>query len=108
MPQKRTIQKARKAKREGKAASTQAGEFVREEMDKMKAGKGNAQSSKQAVAIGLSRARREGVALKPPAKGKASSATRKKAAQDLRAGKAKKRPVKRKVTAKKTTRRRAA
>jgi hypothetical protein len=87
MPEKKTLERAKKDKREGKAPTTQAGEFVREEMDHIREGKHGARSSKQAIAIGLSKARRAGVYLKPPAKGKASPATRKKAETDLRRGK---------------------
>jgi hypothetical protein len=71
MPEKETIERARKDKREGKAPSTQAGEFVREEIEHVRQGKHGARSTKQAIAIGLSKARRAGVKL--PAKGKASS-----------------------------------
>jgi len=81
MPEKRTIERARKDKRAGKSASTQAGEFVREEMEHIREGKHGARSTKQAIAIGLSKARRAGVGLKPPAKGKASERTRKSAAR---------------------------
>src|ERR1700756_5428022 len=86
MPEKKTMERARKAKREGKAPSTQAGEFVREEMDHIREGKHGARSTKQAIAIGLSKARRAGVKLAPPKKGKASAATRKKAQQDVAKG----------------------
>ena len=68
MPEQRTIERARKDAREGKSPSTQAGEFVREEMDHIREGKHGARSAKQAIAIGLSKARRAGVKL-PPAKG---------------------------------------
>src|SRR3982750_3167550 len=78
MPEKKTIEKARKDKREGKAPSTQAGEFVHEEIEHVKEGKHGARSTKQAIAIGLSKARRAGVKLPPPKKGKASERTRKK------------------------------
>lgn len=61
MPEKRTIQRARRAKRQGKAATTQAGEFVKEEMDHMKRGKHRVKSRKQAIAIGMSKARKAGV-----------------------------------------------
>jgi hypothetical protein len=81
MPEKRTIERARKDKRNGKAASTQAGEFVREEMDHIRAGKHGARSTKQAIAIGLSKARRAGVGLKAPKKGTTSEKTRKSAAR---------------------------
>ena len=86
MPEKKTIQRARKDKRAGKSASTQAGEFVREEMDHIRKGKHGARSTKQAIAIGLSKARRAGVKLAPPKKGRASAATRKKAEQDYKRG----------------------
>ena len=82
MPERKTVERARKDKREGKAASTQAGEFVREEMDHIREGKHGARSAKQAIAIGLSKARRAGVALAVPKKGAASAETRRKAAQD--------------------------
>jgi len=80
MPEKRTIERARQDKREGKSASTQAGEFVREEMEHIREGKHGARSTKQAIAIGLSKARRSGVDLKPPKKGTTSERTRKSAA----------------------------
>jgi hypothetical protein len=66
VPEKETIKRARKDKREGKAASTQAGEFVREEIEHIREGKHGARSTKQAIAIGLSNARRAGVKLPPP------------------------------------------
>ena len=84
MPLKRTIEKARKDKREGKSPSTQAGEFVREEIDKIRHGEHGARSAKQAIAIGLSKARRAGVALPPPKN--AGARTRKQAARDHRKG----------------------
>lgn len=84
MPEKRTIQRARKDAREGKSASTQAGEFVREEMDHIREGKHGARSTKQAIAIGLSKARRAGVKLKPPKAGSTSKRTRTQAARDTR------------------------
>jgi hypothetical protein len=83
MPEKRTLARARQDAREGKAPTTQAGEFVREEMDHIRQGKHGARSAKQAIAIGLSKARRAGVKLPPPAKGKTSAATRQKAERDL-------------------------
>jgi hypothetical protein len=86
MPEKQTIQRARKDKREGKSASTQAGEFVREEMHHIREGKHGARSAKQAVAIGLSKARRAGVKLPPPEKGEASEKTRKSAERAYRKG----------------------
>ena len=86
MPEKRTIERARKAKREGKAPSTQAGEFVREEIEHIREGKHGAKSTKQAIAIGLSKARRAGVRLPAPAKGRTKASTRKQAQRDLRRG----------------------
>jgi hypothetical protein len=86
MPERRTVERARKAKRQGKAPTTQAGEFVREEMEHIREGKHGARSTKQAIAIGLSKARRSGVKLKPPRKGQASARTRKSATRAYRAG----------------------
>jgi hypothetical protein len=86
MPERKTMENARRAKREGKAPSTQAGEFVREEIEHVREGKHGARSAKQAIAIGLSKARRAGVALKPPRKGQASASTRKNAQRAVRAG----------------------
>ena len=65
MPEKETIERARRDKRQGKAPSTQAGEFVREEIEHIREGKHGAKSTKQAIAIGLSKARRAGVKLPP-------------------------------------------
>jgi len=73
MPDKETIERAREDKREGKSASTQAGEFVREEMHHVREGKHGARSTKQAIAIGLSKARRAGVDLPPPKSGSAKT-----------------------------------
>ena len=87
MPEKKTLERAAADKRQGKAPSTQAGEFVREEMDHVREGKHGARSTKQAIAIGLSKARRAGVALPPPAKGDASAKTRAGAQRDVAAGK---------------------
>ena len=86
MPLKRTIDKAQRDKREGKSASTQAGEFVREEIDKIRHGEHGARSAKQAIAIGLSEARRAGVDLPPPARGQTSERTRKNAEYAYEAG----------------------
>ena len=86
MPKKKTIERAKQDKREGKAPSTQAGEFIRETMDEIRAGKHGARSTKQAIAIGLSKARRAGVKLPPPAKGKASEETRRHAERDYTRG----------------------
>src|ERR1700757_2287738 len=89
MPRKQTIQKALADKRAGKSASTQAGEFVREEIDKIREGEHGARSPRQAIAIGLSEARRAGVALPPPRKGKAKKRTRKSAEYAYEAGQGK-------------------
>jgi hypothetical protein len=86
MPEKQTIERAKKDKAKGKAPSTQAGEFVREEMDHIREGKHGARSPQQAIAIGLSKARRAGVDLPAPKKGKTSEATRKRAKKDLEKG----------------------
>src|SRR5438045_4828499 len=83
MPEKKTVERARKDAREGKAPSTQAGEFVREEMEHIRKGKHGARSTKQAIAIGLSKARQAGVKLAPPKKGKSSERTRKQAERDV-------------------------
>jgi Family of unknown function (DUF6496) len=84
MPEKETIERARKDKREGKAPSTQAGEFVREEIEHIREGKHGARSTKQAIAIGLSKARRAGVDLPPPEN--ASEETKEQAKRDSRKG----------------------
>lgn len=86
MPEKTTLRRAAEDRREGKSPSTQAGEFVREEMEHIRRGKHGARSTKQAIAIGLSKARRAGVDLKPPKKGRASEKTRKSAQRDYRKG----------------------
>jgi Family of unknown function (DUF6496) len=86
MPEKETLERAQEDKREGKSPSTQAGEFVREEMHHVREGKHGARSTKQAIAIGLSKARRSGVKLSAPKKGRASAQTRRKAQRDLRKG----------------------
>ena len=84
MPEKKTIERARRDKRQGKAPSTQAGEFVREEIEHIRRGKHGARSTKQAIAIGLSEARRAGVKLPVPKKGEASEATRRSAKSALK------------------------
>ena len=93
MPEKRTIEKAEKAKQEGKAPSTQAGEFVHEEIKHIREGKHGARSPEQAIAIGLSKARRAGVKLPPPRRGTTSEETREGAIRDLEKGR-KRTPVK--------------
>src|SRR5881394_1664085 len=92
MPEKETLERAKEDKREGKAPSTQAGEFVREEIEHVREGKHGARSTKQAIAIGLSKARRAGVKLSPPKKGKAPAQTRKQATSALRRAKSKRKP----------------
>jgi hypothetical protein len=79
MPKQSTIDAANRDKAQGKSASTQAGEFIKEEMDKIRSGETGARNTKQAIAIGLSEARRSGVNLKPPAPGKTSEKTRRSA-----------------------------
>ena len=79
MPSRNVVRQARRDKREGKAASTQAGEFVHEEIRHIREGKHGARSAKQAIAIGLSKARRAGVNLRPPPKGRVSERTRRSA-----------------------------
>src|SRR5512147_2292476 len=90
MPEKETLARARADKRRGKSASTQAGEFVREEMHHVREGKHGARSTKQAIAIGLSKARRAGVRL--GAKKGTAEATRSKASRDLRRGRSRRKP----------------
>lgn len=87
MPEKKTMQRAHEARRRGKAPSTQAGEFVREEIEHVREGKHGARSAKQAIAIGLSKARRAGVPLRPPRGG-----TSPRPAPDYRVGQGKERP----------------
>lgn len=89
MPERRTLQKARKDKREGKSPTTQAGEFVHEEIREIRRGRHGARSPQQAIAIGLSKARRAGVPLRPPRKGKAKASTRKSAEYAYEAGQGK-------------------
>ena len=92
MPEKETIRRAQKDKREGKAPSTQAGEFVREEIEHIRHGKHGARSTKQAIAIGLQKARRAGVKLPAPAKGTTSERTRESAVHAIEEGRAHKKP----------------
>ena len=86
MPDKDTLERAAEDKAEGKSPSTQAGEFVREEIEHIREGKHGARSTKQAIAIGLSKARRAGVKLAAPEKGEASKETRQQATRDLKKG----------------------
>lgn len=85
MPERKTLERARRDKREGKAPSTQAGEFVREEVEHVRKGQHGARSAAQAIAIGLSKARRAGVELPPPKQGEASDETRHAAQRALEA-----------------------
>ena len=87
MPDKDTLARAKKDKREGKSPSTQAGEFIKEQFDHIREGKHGARSPEQAIAIGLSEARRAGVKLPPPKKGKYSDEVTHKAEKDIEAGK---------------------
>ncbi|HET7184486.1 MAG TPA: DUF6496 domain-containing protein [Terriglobales bacterium] len=96
MPWKTTLDRAEEDKREGKSPSTQAGEFVREEMEHVRSGKHGARNTKQAIAIGLSKARRAGVDLKPPQSGQASEKTRKSAESAYRKGQSGRKTVSRK------------
>ena len=86
MPWKTTLERAEKDKEEGKSASTQAGEFVREEMEHIRRGKHGARNTKQAITIGLSKARRSGVKLAPPKSGTSSAKVRKQAERDYAKG----------------------
>lgn len=86
MPEKETVERARRDERQGKSPSTQAGEFVREEIHHVREGKHGARSPQQAIAIGLSKARRAGVKLPPPKPGKAAAPTRAQAQRDLKKG----------------------
>ncbi|MEO7701733.1 MAG: DUF6496 domain-containing protein [Opitutus sp.] len=92
MLKKSVIKRARRDARAGKKPSTQAGEFVREEMHELKKGSGNVRSRKQAIAIGLSEARRSGVKLGGPKKSQASASTRRKAARDTAVGQGRAKP----------------
>ena len=101
MPEKRTLKRARKAKREGKAATTQAGEFVREEMEHAQRGKHPVKSRKQAIAIGLSKARKSGVNV-PAKKRAAKKATKKTAAKRSTTKRTKPATTKRRATKKRS------
>lgn len=90
MPEKRTVKRARTAKRQGKAPSSQAGEFVHEEIEHIREGKHGARSAKQAIAIGLAKARRAGVKLPPPKS--ASERTRRSAESDSAKAGSRKKP----------------
>jgi hypothetical protein len=92
MPWKTTVQNAKEDLREGKSPTTAAGEFVKEEMEHIRRGKHGARSPKQAIAIGLSKARRAGVPLAPPGKGQAKPKTRKSAQRASEVGQGKRKP----------------
>src|SRR2546423_3209744 len=97
MPEEDVVERAREDEREGLSPSTQAGEFVREEMEHIREGKHGARSPQQAIAIGLSKARRAGVKLPPPKRG--SAKIKKQAARDLRKGKSRRKPSRRRSRA---------
>jgi hypothetical protein len=90
MPERATLQRAKQKLRRGRSPSTAAGEFVREEMDHIREGKHGARSAKQAIAIGLSKARRAGVPLRAPARG--TKATKRTAARDYKTGQGQRKP----------------
>jgi len=83
MPEKKTLEKAKRDLKQGKSPTTAAGEFVHEEIEHVRQGKHGARSTKQAIAIGLSKARRAGVPLPAPKKGQTSEATRRSAQREL-------------------------
>jgi Family of unknown function (DUF6496) len=99
MPEKEVLERVEKDRQEGRSPSTQAGEFVREEMHHVREGKHGVRSPQQAIAIGLSKARRAGVELPPPKKGRVSSKTRTQAQRELKKGRANSR---RKLSAKRS------
>src|SRR5690242_12854415 len=99
MPEKATLERARKKLRRGDRAGTAAGEFVREEVHHIREGKHGARSAKQAIAIGLSKARRAGVPVPVPRKGTTSRRTRRAAQRDLTAGRHPRKPSRRRARA---------
>jgi hypothetical protein len=86
MPDKETVERAKQDLKEGKSPATAAGEFVHKEIEHVRQGKHGARPPQQAIAIGLSEARRAGIPLKPPAAGKTSKSTREKAERDYEQG----------------------
>ena len=104
MPEKQTLERARRAKREGKSPTSQAGEFVREEIHHVREGKHGARSAKQAIAIGLSKARRAGVKLGPPPKGTKGKIRRRRTRPSVRRSRATARALKREPRAAATRR----
>jgi hypothetical protein len=103
MPEKATIERAKADLQAGKSPTTAAGEFVREEMEHIREGKHGARSPEQAIAIGLSKARRAGVPLKPPKKGQAKNQTRQSARRDYEVGQGKRNPKSRSTKRSKAT-----
>jgi hypothetical protein len=99
MPEKETLERAQEDAREGKSPSTQAGEFVREEMHHIREGKHGAKSTKQAIAIGLSKARRAGVKLQAPSESSTSEKTRQQAVRESRAAKSRRKPSRKRSAA---------
>jgi hypothetical protein len=93
MPEKKTVEKAKQDLKRGKSATTAAGEFVKEEIEHVREGKHGARSTKQAIAIGLSKARRAGVPLPPPEKGRTSERTRRSAKRAYAIGQGKEEPA---------------
>jgi hypothetical protein len=92
MPSKSTTDRARRDLRQGKHPTTAAGEFVHEEIEHVRQGKHGARSTRQAIAIGLSKARRAGVPLAPPKKGRVKASTRRSAERDFEVGQGKRKP----------------
>ena len=99
MPEKEVVEQAKEDLQEGKSPSTAAGEFVHEEIEHVRVGKHGARSPEQAIAIGLSKARRAGIPLAPPKAGKAKKSTRQSAERDYRKGQS---GVKKKISAKRS------
>jgi hypothetical protein len=99
MPEKEVVDRAKEDLKEGKSPSTAAGEFVHEEIEHVREGRHGARSPQQAIAIGLSKARRAGIPLAPPKAGKTSKSTRANAERDLRKGQS---GTKKKVSAKRS------
>jgi hypothetical protein len=104
MPTKKTADKAKRDLQQGKSPTTAAGEFVHEEIEHVRAGKHGARNTKQAIAIGLSKARRAGVPLPAPAKGRTSERTRRSAARAYVAGQSKKKAAPSRKRSRATTR----
>src|SRR5687767_8909223 len=92
MPEKTTVKKAKQALVKGKRATTAAGEFVHEEIEHIRHGKHGARSAKQAIAIGLSKARRAGIPLPPPKKGQTTEQTRRSAERAYEVGQKRRKP----------------